>query len=254
MKMSRKVVPTTRTNAATAVEEAPSVGGGQVPALDARTRKLVERSIVKVNALVAGAGERYEEVADHLFETFYDGDVQRALGSKKDLPPGCAALLEEADGMLHLGRTMLSHAFRIGAVNRRLTKTAWSRLGWTVKTELLRALGPELSFERVLDGATLAVREKSSVREVRQWVDMKLAADAPPVDDEATASGPAFKAGQKALDVTAALGKAADRRKWVARYLKLSDEAQADHLNAVKASARNLEKYAQELASATDDG
>jgi hypothetical protein len=236
-------------------EEAPKpVDRQQVPVLDARTRKLVERSIARVNALVSAAGDKWEEISDHLFETFYDGDVQRALGPKKDLPPGCAALLAEADGALRLGRTMLSYAFRVGALNRRFAKTAWSGLGWSVKTELLRALGPDLSFERVADGATVAAREKSTIREVRQWVDMRLAADAPPADAETEPTGPSFLAGRKALTMTSALGKAADRRRWVDRYLKLPEEEQAAYLNAVKASARNLEKFALELASATDDG
>ena len=235
-------------------EESPVVGGQPHAELDARTRKLVEKSIARVNALMSEAGEKWEEIADHLFETFYDGDVQRALGPKKMLPPGCAALLAEADGALRIGRTMLSYAFRVGAVNRRLAKTTWSKLGWSVKTELLRALGPELSFERLMDGATFAARERSSLREVRQWVEARLAADAPATDEQQEEEGPSFPAGRKALAVTSALGKAADRRRWVGRYLKMNEEEQAAYLNAVRASARNLEKFAQELSSATDDG
>jgi diadenosine tetraphosphate (Ap4A) HIT family hydrolase len=50
------------------------------------------------------------------------------------------------------------------------------------------------------------------------------------------------------------MGKAADRRRWVDRYLQLPEDEQAELLSAVKATARNMEKLAQELALAVDDG
>jgi hypothetical protein len=66
-------------------------------------------------------------------------------------------------------------------------------------------------------------------------------------------TGPGFPAGRKALAVTAAMGKAADRRRWVDRYVSLPSDEQVGLLNAVKASLRNLEKLAAEFAAAVDD-
>jgi hypothetical protein len=40
----------------------------------------------------------------------------------------------------------------------------------------------------------------------------------------------------------------------VERYLELKDDERGEFLNAVKATARNMEKLAQELALAVDDG
>jgi hypothetical protein len=223
------------------------------PELDARTRRLVEKSIVRVNGLVAEAGGKYEEIADHLFETYYDGDVQRALAPAKDAPAGIAALARETEGALNLSRTMLFHAVRIGALNRRLAKTAWKGLGFTVKTELLPLLGAELSYERLSTGAVHASKTKATIREARAYVALQLetAAEDGTVDQPRT--GPGFPAGRKALAVTAAMGKAADRRRWVDRYLKLPEDEQAELLNAVKATARNMEKLAVEFAAAVDD-
>jgi hypothetical protein len=226
----------------------------ETPTLDAQTRRLVERAIVKVNGLVAEAGGRYDAIADHVFETFYDGDVQKALNPNKDAPAGFTALVGHADGALHLGRSQLFQAVRVGALNRRLVKTAWGVLGWTQKIELLRALGPDQSIERVSAGATFAVKQKASVREVRTWVDEQIAPAEAPVDgEEAKATGPTFIAGRKALEVGAAIGKAADRRRWVNRFLKLDDEEQAAYRSAVKAAARNFEKLSQELDAAVDE-
>jgi hypothetical protein len=226
----------------------------ETPKLDAQTRRLVEKTIFRVNGLVAEAGERNDTIADHVFETFYDGDVQKALNPNKDAPAGFTALVEEADGALHLGRTQLFVAVRVGALNRRLERTAWTALGWTVKVELLRALGPDQSIERVSAGATFAAKQKASTREVRTWVEEQLSTAAPPTEgDESTASGPTFLAGRKALAVAAAIGKSADRRRWVNRFLKLREEEQSAYRSAVKSAARNLEKLSQELEAAMDD-
>ena len=222
--------------------------------LDAQTRRLVEKAIVRVNGLVAEAGERYDAIADHVFETFYDGDVQKALNPNKEPPAGFAALVEEADGALHLGRTQLFQAVRVGALNRRLTKTAWSGLRWTLKVELLRALGPDQSMERVTAGATFTSKHKASSREVRAWVDEQLATATTPADgEELKSTGPTFIAGRKAVEVGAAVGKSADRRRWVDRFLKLPDDEQSAYRTAVKAAARNLEKLSQEIDAALDE-
>jgi len=226
----------------------------EVPELDAHTRKLVEKTIARVNGLMAEAHEKYDDVADHLFETYYDGDVQRALTPLREMPAGIAALAKEADGALHLGRTMLFHAVRIGALNRRLVRTVWKNLGWTAKTELLPLLGADLSYERMTEGAVHVWKTKATVREVREYVAQRLTAAAEGDTGEGGRLGPSFQSGRKALSVTAGLGKAVDRRRWVDRYLKLGAEARGEFLSAVKASARNLEKLAQELASAVDDG
>ena len=221
--------------------------------LDAHTRRLVEKSIVRVNGLVAEAGGKYDDVADHLFETYYDGDVQRALTPAKDAPAGIAALAREAEGALAMSKTRLFQAVRIGALNRRLAKTVWKTLGWSMKMELLPLLGTELAYDRLSAGAVHASKTKATIREVREYVAGQLADGTEGDEADQSQGGPGFPAGRKALAVTAALGKAADRRNWVNRYLKLPEDQQAAHLNEVRASARNLEKYAQELASATDD-
>jgi hypothetical protein len=222
--------------------------------LDAQTRRIVEKTIVRVNGLVAEAGERNDAIADHVFETFYDGDVQKALNPNKDAPTGFAALVEEADGALHLGRTQLFCAVRVGALNRRLTKTAWSGLGWSMKVELLRALGPDQSMDRVSAGVTFASKHKASIREVRVWIEEQLAtATAPSDGEDVKETGPTFIAGRKAVEVGAAVGKSADRRRWVDRFLKLPDDEQSAYRTAVKAAARNLEKLAQELDAALDE-
>jgi hypothetical protein len=224
------------------------------PRLDPQTRRFVDKAIAKVNGMVAQAGERYDAVADHLFGAFYDGDVQKALNPKKDPPAAFTALVEAADGALQLGRTQLFQAVRVGALNQRLAKTAWSRLGWTVKIELLRALGPDQSIDRLSEGAAFAVSRKSSSRDVRAWVDDQLSREASPAQgEEGTVNGPTFLAGRKALAVGAAIGKAADRRRWVNRFLKLSEEEQGTYRSAVKAAARNFEKLSQELTAASDD-
>ena len=226
----------------------------EAPVLDAQTRRLVDKVIVKVNGLMAEAGERYDAIADHVFETFYDGDVQKALNPNKDAPAGFKALVEEADGALHLGRTQLFHAVRVGALNRRFAKTAWSGLVWSLKTELLRALGTDQSMDRVTAGVTFAAKQRASIREVRVWIDEQLATvTAPDERDDSQATGPTFLAGRKALEVGAAIGKSADRRRWVDRFLKLPDDEQSAYRSAVKAAARNLEKLSQELDAALDE-
>jgi hypothetical protein len=227
----------------------------EAPPLDAQTRGLVEKSIARVNGLLAEAGERNEAIADHVFETFYDGDVQKALNPNKDAPVAFTALLGEADGALHLGRTQLFYAVRVGALNRRLTRTAWSGLGWTVKTELLRALGPDLSIDRVSEGATFAVKHKATVRDVRDWVNAQLAAGAleDEGDDETRPAGPTFLAARKAVELAATMSRADVRRGWVNKFLKLQREDRGSVRAAVKAAARNLEKLVSELDAALDD-
>ncbi|MFM2151877.1 MAG: hypothetical protein RL199_312 [Pseudomonadota bacterium] len=224
------------------------------PTLDAQTRRQVEKTIARVNGLVTDAGGRYDDVADHLFETYYDGDVQRALTPAKDTPAGIAALAREADGALMLGRTLLFHAVRIGALNRRLTRTAWTGLGWSMKAELLPLLGSELSYERLSAGAVHASKTKATIREVRDYVALQLVDGSEEGEEKTAAKGPGLPAGRRALAVTAALGKAADRRRWVSGFLKMSADDRGAFLTDVKASARNLEKLAQELASAVYDG
>jgi hypothetical protein len=223
------------------------------PELDAHTRRLVEKSIARVNGLVGEAGGKYDDIADHLFETYYDGDVQRALTPAKDTPAGIAALAREADGALMMGRTLLFHAVRIGALNRRFARTAWTGLGWSVKSELLPLLGTELSYERLLAGAVHASKTKATIRDVRAYVAGQFPAESDDDEAEDASKGPGLPAGRRALAVTAALGKAADRRRWVNGYLKMGDDDRSAFLNGVKASARNLEKLAAELASAVDD-
>ncbi len=238
-------------------EEAPTEADAktpQVPELDPHTRRLVEKSIVRVNGLLSEVGGKYDAVADHLFETYYDGDVQRALSPTKDAPAGISALAREAEGALAMNRTALFHAVRIGALNRRFAKTVWRGLGWAVKTELLPLLGTDLNYERLSAGAAHASKTKASTRDVREWVARQLEADAAGDEGEGPRAGPTFLAGRKALAVTSAMGKAADRRRWVDRYLKLQDDERGDFLTAVRASARILEKLAQELAAAVDDG
>ncbi|MFM2153381.1 MAG: hypothetical protein RL199_1816 [Pseudomonadota bacterium] len=226
----------------------------ETPTLDDQTRRLVEKTIVKVNGLVADSGERYDAIANHVFETFYDGDVQKALNPNKDAPVGFTALVREADGALHLGRSQLFQAVRVGALNRRLVKTAWNGLGWTLKVELLRALGSDQSVDRVEAGATFASKQMASSREVRAWVDEQLAPQPSPAEgEEEKAMGPTFLAGRKALEVGAAIGKAADRRRWVNRFLKMGEKEQSAYRSAVKAAARNFEKLSQELDAAVDD-
>jgi hypothetical protein len=226
----------------------------EAPALDAQTRRVVERSIARLNGLVAEAGERNEAIADHVFETFYDGDVQKALNPNKDAPAAFTALLGEADGALHLGRTQLFYAVRVGALNRRLTKTAWSGLGWTVKTELLRALGPDQSIDRVAEGAVFAAKQKTTVREVRAWVDEQLSESTSADEgDEPKSAGPTFLSARKAVELAATMGRADIRRGWVSRVLKLQGDDRVSVRAAVKAAARNLEKLAQELDTAMED-
>ena len=224
------------------------------PVIDAQTRRLVEKSIARLNSLVAEAGERNDAIADHVFETFYDGDVQKAVSPNKDQSPAFTALLGEADGALHMSRTQLFHAVRVGALNRRLTKTAWSGLGWTVKTELLRALGPDQSIDRVAEGAVFAAKQKTTVREVRAWVDEQLSEGASADEgDEPKAAGPTFLSARKAVELAATMSRAEIRRGWVSRVLKLQGDDRGSVRAAVKSAARNLEKLAAELDAALDD-
>jgi hypothetical protein len=226
----------------------------ETPGLDAATRKLVEKTIARVNGLVAEAGERNDAIADHLFETFYDGDVQKALNPNKDAPAGFTVLLGEADGALHLGRTQLFYAVRVGALNRRLAKTPWAQLGWTVKTELLRALGQDQSIDRVSEGASFASKHKASVRGVRAWVDEQFAAGGGADEgDDRKPAGPTFLAARKAVELAATMGRADVRRGWVTRVLKLQGDERGTVRAAVKSAARNLEKLAAELEAALDD-
>ncbi|MFM2152699.1 MAG: hypothetical protein RL199_1134 [Pseudomonadota bacterium] len=241
-------------NTAPAATKAP-----EAKSLDAKTRRLVEKSIVRLNGLVAEAGERNDAIADHVFETFYGGDVQKALNPNKDAPDAFTSLADEADGNLHMSRTQLFHAVRVGALNRRLAKTAWTSLGWTVKTELLRALGPDQSFERVSEGASFASMQKASVRDVRAWVDEQLTAGAVPEEggeeqpkEPAKKGGPTFLAARKAVEVTATLSRGELRLAWVHRVLKLQPDDRATVRAAVKAAARNLEKLTTELEAALD--
>jgi len=227
--------------------------GPEAPVLDARTARLVAKSIVKVNGLAADAGGKYEEIADHLFETYYEGDVQRAITPAKDTPAGIAALARETEASLHLSRTMLFHAVRIGALNRRLAKTAWRGLGFTVKIELLPLLGADLSYERLSRGAVHASKTKATIREARIYVAQQLELAAAEGEAAQRRKGPGFPAGRKALALTAAMGKATDRRRWVDRYVLLPSDEQEELMNAVKASLRNLEKLAAEFAAAVDD-
>jgi len=226
----------------------------EAPVIDARTRRQIEKTIVHVNGLVTQAGEKLDAVADHLFETYFDGDVQRALGTAKDAPTGLLELAKEADGALRLSRPMLFHAIRVGALNRRLSRTAWVRLPWSSKTELLPLLGTELAFDRVSAGAAHAEKTKATVRELRAWVEEQRAQAEEEDPPAGVTTGPTFLAGRKALSVGASLGKAADRRRWVDRFLRLPSEEQAEYLAATRASARNFDKLANELASALDDG
>ena len=222
--------------------------------IEAQTRRLVEKSIARVNSLVAEVGGRNDAIADHVFETFYDGDVQKALNPNKDAPPGFTALMDETDGALHLGRTQLFHAVRVGALNRRLAKSSWSGLGWTVKIDLLRALGPDQSIDRVSEGASFAAKRKATVREVRTWVDEQLSAGEG-VDEggEPTPIGPTFLSARKAVELAATMGRADVRRGWVNRALKLQGDDRVSVRAAVKAAARNLEKLAQALDTAMED-
>jgi hypothetical protein len=222
--------------------------------IDAQTRRLVEKSIVRVNGLVAEAGERNDTIADHIFETFYDGDVQKALSPNKDAPTGFTVLVGEADGALHMGRTHLFQSVRVGALNRRLKKTAWTGLGWSAKTELLRALGPDQSIDRVAEGAVFAAKQKTTVREVRAWVDEQLSERASTDEgDEPKSAGPTFLSARKAIELAATMGRADIRRGWVSRVLKLQGDDRGSVRAAVKAAARNLEKLAAELDAALDD-
>jgi hypothetical protein len=132
------------------------------PVVDARTKRLVEKTIARLNGLMTEAAERYDAIADHVFETFYDGDVQRALGTGKDAPVGFTLLAGEADGALRMSRTMLFQSVRIGALNRRFDQGPWRGLGWSQRLELLRLLGRELSFDRVQAGATWAASSSST--------------------------------------------------------------------------------------------
>jgi hypothetical protein len=247
----------------TTARPSPATGAGApadtsaTPDVDARTRRLVEKTIARLNGLMTETGERYDAIADHVFETFYDGDVQRALGPGKDAPVGFALLAGEADGTLRMSRSMLFQSVRIGALNRRFDQGPWRSLGWSQRLELLRLLGRGLSFDRVQAGATWATRTKASVRDLRAWVDKKLAEEAPQDgtnDENVVPLGPTFAAGRRLIDVGAAIGKAADRRRWVDRFLKLEPDAQRAYLAGVKATARNFEKLAQELALSVDDG
>jgi hypothetical protein len=73
------------------------------------------------------------------------------------------------------------------------------------------------------------------------------------VTDTDVAPAPSFIAGRNAIGVAMGIGKAADRRRWVNRFVKLPDDERAQLLSGVKLAARNLEKLAQELDAALDE-
>ena len=217
--------------------------------IDAQTRRAVEKMVARINGLIGEAGQRYDQIADQLVTQIYAGDVQRALDPRKDPPPAFVALLGHVGDTLLMSRTQLFQAVRVGALNRRLGDTKWADLPWSTKVELLPLVGAEQDLKRLAAGVRMATEGKKGMRAVRAWVVAQLSGDPAATD---VAPAPSFIAGRNAIGVAMGIGKAADRRRWVNRFVKLPDDERAQLLSGVKLAARNLEKLAQDLEAAVE--
>jgi hypothetical protein len=196
--------------------------------LDEQTRTQATRLVARINSLAGDVDVRYERIANDLFETVYDGDVARALSTRGDQPLLFLVLVRCTDDTLHLSRPQLSICIRIGALNRRLEASGWTKLSWSTKRELLPLLGPDLDFDRLAAGVRWVEKHLPSVRALREWVAGQRPGAAREVDTGgASPKVPPFAAAAKVAAIGLGLSKASGRSEWVRRYEKLPTEAQA---------------------------
>ena len=99
--------------------------------------------------------------------------------------------------------------------------------------------------------ASLTDTDREELSGSRISVSQQPASDAG--EEMADQPRPGFLAGRKAIAVTVAMGKVADRRHWVDCYLSLPKEERAGWLSVAKSSTRNVDELVVELTSAVDD-
>jgi len=216
------------------------------PELDAKARRLADQAEQRLNGLAKEAGSKYEQVADYLVETVFDGDTLTALQPGRASPPAFRELLRRADVTLQFSADMLVKAAKVGALNRHLAEGDWRTLGWSVKVALLPLVsGGELGPLR--EGLRWVVRHQAGVRATREWVYRRTGAES---DDARTGPAPTMAASRKAFALGQMLGKAADRRRWLDLAEELPDEERAELLASLRAATRHFEKLLAEFEAA----
>ncbi len=215
----------------------------------ARLDKQVDDSVNEINRLMREIGGRLEEVGLHVFEVYFNMDVERALSTQRQPSAGFSALLQRTGNTLNATRSQLVVSLRVAALNTRLKNTRWVDLTWSVRVELLPLLGSSLDFDALTAGVRYASQHRASVRQVREWVANKLQG-ATGREALTPVTTPTVTASEKAVSHYNALSRSVDRRRLINRFMNLPEDRRLSMLSNMKSGLRNLEKLTQEFEQA----
>ena len=220
--------------------------------LDARTRRLVDAAEKHINGLMAEAGSKYDALSDYVIDEVFEGDMLAALTPGRSASPAFAELLRRSETSLHIPRSKLTKAARIGALNRHLSGTPWKGLNWSVKQELLPLVGADGDLSALKEGTRVASKGLG-MRAVRDWVAAKAAGGASVTDGQEETLTPTIAATRKALEVGNRLSKAADRRRWLDRAEKLPEAERDDLLASLRSASKQFSKLLADFESARQE-
>jgi len=198
-----------------------------------------------VNQSVRENGLRNVELADRLFRETFGDDTTAALDLQRKASPVYVGLQKEAGQSLLIDKSMLSRLVRIGAIDRLLPDARWQNLGWTLRVELLPLVREGGDLSLLKQGIQQAQRSGTGIRSLRNWVKEQLAETS---DEEGAGRALPLKAGLRALEALAPLGKARARRIFAAEVEKLEPAARKAFLATLDETLATLGSLRTALA------
>lgn len=124
-----------------------------------------------VNESLKRADVQHDAIANFLFSSVCEGDVELALSRTSAGTPRLKALQDATGGALHLDKPSLSRHLRIGAINGAVRDKRWHSLGWSSKVALLPLIKTAADCVPALNRAHAAHEgDALTARRLNAWV------------------------------------------------------------------------------------
>lgn len=138
-------------------------------------RRFIDQVVDEANRGLRRGGLEHEAVADLLFRSLFEGDVESGLDPQAHANEAFRRLFERAGASLRMQPAEFVTYVRVGAMNQVRRDGAWLDLDWSKKTLLVPLLSRPNGRELIGDGIAFAGQPNVGVRHLRDWVQEHVA-------------------------------------------------------------------------------
>lgn len=216
----------------------------EADALTAAEQRRIRSLCQQANKALRENSSRLEALANSLFSGLFNGGTDGIFGGRTAASPAYRFMVTLCGTELDLSKPQLSRLVRIGCLNHRLKTGGWTRLGWSVKQELLPLVESDGDLSTLMEGIKEAQKAKASVRSIREWVAARMGDSATnPDEPNAVSTATAtrlFAAGRRLRTV-------ATRRRLAERLGKLDNAAYTTLMSDLDATLKHLQQLREEM-------